>query len=125
MSVAKASSLLPSFRAAISRGDFSAAQTQLGDLKLLMTSFPSAVAAVAPDASECAAARAILENALILGVRSGDWRGFERALGQLEPYYSRAWRGQEDADAASSRALATGLRLMHLLVQAQLSECAD
>jgi hypothetical protein len=83
-----------------------------------MTTFPFACAdkPTSPSPAEVAAARGILELAVELAVRTVDWRGLERALGQLSPIYAAIKHVEESPQAFAERSLIRGVELMHYLV---------
>ena len=84
-----------------------------------MTLFPFACAEklTSPSPVEVTAARGILELAVELAVRTVDWRGLERALGQLSPIYAAVKKEQnESVDCFDARTLIRGVELMHYLV---------
>lgn len=126
MALNEAQRLLPAFKSSVQNGsgDLAPARDMLGQLKLLMTDFPSQAAAdvhASPTEEEAGVSRDILEYAAILANRLGDMRAFERAVAQLRQYYTLA-KQKESPAATDARQHIMGLFLMHLLVEARLAE---
>lgn len=116
MALAHAQQGVGAFQAAFAAGDFAKAKGLLTHLKILMTEFPSQrVGGTAePTAEEGALIRQVLELAVLLSIKSGDLKAFERNVAQLKPFLGGA--------QAESRRHVLGLLLIHLLTEARLSE---
>lgn len=76
---------------------------------------------VVASVEETSLTRELLEVSITSSVPTGDWQGFELQLAQLLPLYSAGGAGESEA-TKESRRLVTGLQLMHLLVEARLSD---
>lgn len=116
-------SLLPSIRAAIAQKS-PTVSALLQQAKLASLEFPSQQSmdgSVVASVEETSLTRELLEVSITSSVPTGDWQGFELQLAQLLPLYSAGGAGESEA-TKESRRLVTGLQLMHLLVEARLSD---
>ena len=96
----------------------------LQQAKLASLEFPSQQSmdgSVTASVEEVGLTRELLEVSITSSVPAGDWHGFELQLAQLLPLYSAGGGGESEA-TKESRRLVTGLQLMHLLVEARLSD---
>mmetsp|Transcript_19935 Transcript_19935/g.56346 ORF Transcript_19935/g.56346 Transcript_19935/m.56346 type:complete len:265 (-) Transcript_19935:110-904(-) len=121
MALARAQSLLEKFQGQVTGGDAGAKDT-LVELKVLMTEFaslPPVCGLSDHTRDELTVARSVLEHAVLLSLRDGDAKGFERHMAQVSVYYTDFGETLPDSDL---RFVVTGLGLLHLLVENRLGE---